>query len=91
MPFTKQFFHMRELQKTGRVPKFGSFKYSAAKLLEKGVLVDISGFSDRQYEKLDVTFSSDQIGAFFVEASQGSIRIPGGTADLTLDELLEKQ
>ncbi|KAK7207258.1 hypothetical protein BZA70DRAFT_270854 [Myxozyma melibiosi] len=91
MPFTKQFFHMRELQKSGRVPKFGSFKYSAAKLLEKGVLIDLSGFSDRQYEKIDFTFSSDQIGVFFVEASQGSITLPGGTVDLTLDELLEKQ
>ncbi|KAK9248883.1 hypothetical protein V1506DRAFT_528056 [Lipomyces tetrasporus] len=91
LPFTKQYFHMRELQKTGRVPKFGSFKYSASKLFEKGVLTEVVGFIDKQYDKIDFTISSDQVGVFFVEASQGSIALPAGSVELTLDELLDKQ
>src|SRR5690554_5467632 len=26
LPFTRQYFHMRELKQSGRVPKFGSYK-----------------------------------------------------------------
>ncbi|KAK9330248.1 hypothetical protein V1520DRAFT_377879 [Lipomyces starkeyi] len=91
LPFTKQYFHMRELQKTGRVPKFGSFKYSASKLFEKSVLTELVGFGDKQYDKINFTISSDQVGIFFVEASQGSIALPAGSVELTLDELLDKQ
>ncbi|KAK9454438.1 hypothetical protein V1511DRAFT_460756 [Dipodascopsis uninucleata] len=91
LPFTKQYFHVRELQKSGRMPKFGSFKYSASKLFEKGVLLELLGFSDRQYDKVNFTISSDQIGVFFIEASQGSITLPGGSLELPLDELLDKQ
>ncbi|KAK9463144.1 uncharacterized protein V1516DRAFT_672060 [Lipomyces oligophaga] len=89
MPFTKQFFHMRELQKHGRVPQFGSFKYSSSKLLEKGVLVGLAGSAERQH--IDFTFSCDQVGIFSVEASQGSITLPAGTIEVTLEALLEKQ
>lgn len=39
MPFTKQWEHERELQRAGRSFKFGSFKYSARNLADKGVLV----------------------------------------------------
>ncbi|KAK9451867.1 uncharacterized protein V1518DRAFT_409778 [Limtongia smithiae] len=91
MPFTKQYFHMRELGRAGHAPKFGSFKYSATKLIEKGVLLDIKGFTDRQCEKVDFTFSSDQVGVFFVEASQGSITLPAGSIELPLEDLLDKQ
>ncbi|KAK9239923.1 hypothetical protein V1525DRAFT_338448 [Lipomyces kononenkoae] len=91
LPFTKQYFHMRELHKTGRVPKFGSFKYSASKLCEKNVLVELVGQTDKQYDKLNFTISSDQVGIFFIEASQGSITLPAGSVELTLDELLEMQ
>ncbi|KAJ1021126.1 hypothetical protein NDA16_003912 [Ustilago loliicola] len=39
LPFSQQYFHLRSLkQNGGKVPKFGSYKYSSAKLLEKGVL-----------------------------------------------------
>ncbi|KAK9369109.1 hypothetical protein V1509DRAFT_621145 [Lipomyces kononenkoae] len=91
LPFTKQYFHMRELQKTGRVPKFGSFKYSASKLIEKSVLTELVWANDKQYDKLNFTISSDQVGMFFIEASQGSITLPAGSVELTLDELLEMQ
>lgn len=91
LPFTKQYFHMRDLQKTGRVPKFGSYKYTASSLFEKGVLEELHGYSDRHYSQVSFTFSSDQVGVFNIEAADGSIAIPGATAELTLDDLLGQQ
>jgi Ras GTPase-activating-like protein IQGAP2/3 len=91
LPFTKQYFHMRDLQKSGRVPKFGSYKYSASSLFEKGVLVELNGYSERQYSQVTFTFSSDQVGVFTIEAAYGSITLPGATVELTLDDLLGQQ
>ncbi|ODQ50264.1 hypothetical protein SAICODRAFT_73541 [Saitoella complicata NRRL Y-17804] len=91
MPFTKQYFHMRDLQKSGRVPRFGSYKYSAQKLFEKGVLVEIKGYERGQWDKLYLTISCDDVGIFFVEASYHSIHIPGGSIQLRLDDLLQAQ
>ncbi len=42
LPFSKQYFHLRSLQKRGKIPKFGSYKYSAQNLYDKGVLVNLS-------------------------------------------------
>lgn len=91
LPFTKQYNHVRELQRSGRVPKFGSFKYSARALFEKGVLVAYTGYSDRQYDKINITISSDEIGVFFIEGSMGSIQMPGASAQVPLDDLLQAQ
>jgi Ras GTPase-activating-like protein IQGAP2/3 len=91
LPFTKQYFHMRDLQKTGRVPKFGSYKYTASNLYDKGVLVELNGYNERQYSQVSFTFSSDQVGVFNIEAAYGSIALPGATVELTLDDLLGQQ
>jgi Ras GTPase-activating-like protein IQGAP2/3 len=91
LPFTKQYFHMRDLQKSGKIPKFGSYKYSASNLFEKGVLVELNGYSDRQYGQVTFTFSCDEVGVFNIEAAYGSIVLPGGTTALTLDDLLGQQ
>src|ERR1700694_843208 len=55
LPFTKQYFHVRDLQRSGRMPRFGSYKYSSTRLVEKGILVGIQ--RDRQYEKMHLTIS----------------------------------
>lgn len=89
LPFTRQYFHMRELEKTGRVPKFGSYRYTARGLADKGVLVKLDGFPEKRWEKVNFTISSDEIGMFFVEASNGSMMIPGGSAHVLLDDLLQ--
>jgi Ras GTPase-activating-like protein IQGAP2/3 len=95
LPFTKQYFHERELQRSGRVPKFGSFKYSARNLAEKGVLVGWRGYSERQWDKLDVTISSDEAGVFHIDGSRSSHGIteviPGASATVALDSLLQAQ
>lgn len=93
LPFTKQYNHERELQKRGQVPKFGSFKYSARALGEKGVLVEWRGYTDRDrgWEKTNITISSDQVGIFHIEGSVGSMIIPGASAMVPLDDLLQAQ
>lgn len=91
MPFTKQYNHERELERSGRRPKFGSFKYSARTLADKGVLVSWQGYHDRQWDKINITLSCDEVGVFSVEGSMGSIQIPGASAQVPLEAILEAQ
>jgi Ras GTPase-activating-like protein IQGAP2/3 len=91
MPFSKQWNHERELSLSGRTPKFGSYKYSAADLAGRGVLAMWQGYSDRQWNQLDLTFSSNEVGKFSIEGSSGSITMPGASSSITLDDLLQAQ
>lgn len=91
LPFSKQYFHLRDLQKSGRIPKFGSYKYTASSMFEKGVLVELNGYTDRQYDKVSFTFSSDEVGIFKIEAAFGSVALPGASTEISLDELLSQQ
>ncbi|KAI4171979.1 MAG: hypothetical protein LQ343_003888 [Gyalolechia ehrenbergii] len=91
MPFTKQWDHERELQRSGRVPKFGSFKYSAQELANRGILVAWRGYTERQWAHIDLTISSNEVGIFALEGSNGPISIPGASAQVPLDDLLQAQ
>ncbi|KAL1924088.1 uncharacterized protein VTP21DRAFT_7123 [Calcarisporiella thermophila] len=91
LPFTRQYFHLRELQRQGRVPRFGSYKYSAAKLHARGVLLEIEGVSPRQFERIMLTISSDEIGVFRVEAAFAGLGITGGVVELRLEDMLQCQ
>ena len=91
MPFSKQYNHERELERSGRKPKFGSFKYSARTLSDKGVLVSWKGHNDREWDKVNLTISCDEVGVFFIEGSKGSIQIPGASVQVPMDSLLAAQ
>lgn len=91
MPFTKQWDHERELQRSGRSFKFGSYKYSARTLADKGVLVDWRGYHERQWDRVDLTFSSNEVGVFTIDGSSGNMMIPGANAQVVLDDLLQAQ
>lgn len=91
LPFTKQYNHERELAKSGRTPRFGSWKYSASKLAEKGVLVSWEGYDPSQWSRVNLTISSDEVGVFHIEGSNGSLMIPGASAAVPLDDLLQAQ
>ncbi|RKF64154.1 Ras GTPase-activating-like protein rng2 [Erysiphe neolycopersici] len=91
MPFSKQYNHERELERSGRKPRFGSFKYSAHTLFDKGVLVSWKGYTDRDWDKTNLTISCDEVGIFFIEGSKGSIQIPGASAQIPMDSLLAAQ
>ncbi|CAK7264937.1 iqgap-related protein [Sporothrix epigloea] len=91
LPFTKQYNHQRELERSGRVPKFGSYKYSVRTLVEKGVVVSWTGVIDRDYDKTNLTISCDQVGVFSIEGSRGHIQIPGASAFVSIEDLLQAQ
>jgi len=93
MPFTKQYFHLRDLQKSGKTPQFGSFKYSAQGLYERGILLSIDQFSPRQFDKIDLVISSNQHGVFTVEMFNNTLGITNrmAAADVRLEDLLQAQ
>ena len=91
MPFTKQWDHERELQRSGRSFQFGSYKYSARKLAEKGVLVQWRGYTEQQWDRVDLTISSNEVGVFTIDGSSGNMMIPGANAQVPLDDLLQAQ
>jgi Ras GTPase-activating-like protein IQGAP2/3 len=91
MPFTKQWDHERELQRSGRSFKFGSYKYSARTLADKGVLVQWRGYNERQWDRVDLTISSNEVGVFTIDGSSGNMMIPGANAQVPLDDLLQAQ
>ncbi|EFW17067.1 hypothetical protein D8B26_003838 [Coccidioides posadasii str. Silveira] len=91
MPFTKQWDHERELQRSGRVLKFGSYKYSARNLADRGVLVHWKGYTERQWDRVDLTISSNEVGVFMIDGSSGNMMIPGANAQVPLDDLLQAQ
>lgn len=91
MPFTKQYNHQRELERSGRVPKFGSYKYSVRALSEKGVVVSWSGVVERDWDKINLTISCDEVGVFSIEGSRGHIQIPGASGMVPIEDLLQAQ
>ncbi|KAJ1660808.1 iqgap- protein [Dispira simplex] len=91
LPFTRQYFHLRDLQRAGKVPQFGSYKYTAEKLHQKGVIVAIDGYNPRQFDKITLVISSDQPGVFAIEVSLLGIKMPGGEMEIRLEDLLQYQ
>ncbi|KAK8009086.1 hypothetical protein PG991_011637 [Apiospora marii] len=91
LPFTKQYNHQRELERSGRVPKFGSYKYSVRQLHEKGVVVSWQGVPDRDWGVINLTISCDEVGVFNLEGSRGHIQIPGASASVSIEDLLQAQ
>ncbi|KAF9221951.1 ras GTPase-activating protein [Gyrodon lividus] len=93
IPFTKQYFHLRDLQRSGKSPQFGSFRYSAKDLYEKGILLSIDQFSPRQFDKIDVIISSEKAGVFTMEILNNALGITNrvGITDLRMEDLLQAQ
>lgn len=93
MPFTKQYFHLRDLQRSGKTPQFGSFKYGAQSLYDKGVLLSIDGYSPRQFDKIDIVMSSNQVGVFAMEIFNNALGLTNRIAatDVKMEDLLQAQ
>ncbi|EJD01008.1 uncharacterized protein FOMMEDRAFT_21471 [Fomitiporia mediterranea MF3/22] len=90
MPFSKQFFHLRELQRSGKSPQFGSYKYSAQYLYEKGILLSIDQYSPRQFDRIDVILSSNKAGTFDIEMINSNIG-PMASTEVRMEDLLQAQ
>ncbi|KAK0190956.1 ras GTPase-activating protein [Armillaria mellea] len=92
LPFTKQYFHLRDLQKSGQNPKFGSYLYSAKDLYEKGILLSIDQHSPRQFDKIQLTMSSNSAGVFnlLLESTLiGGITTKMGSDEIQMEDLLQ--
>lgn len=90
-PFTRQYFHMRGLQKTGLVPKFGSYKYTAKQLYERKVLLEVLDISKRHYDRIPIILSMDQAGIITIEASYAGWPMSSVQVDMRYEELLQTQ
>ncbi len=47
--------------------------------------------SSKEFDKINITLSCDEVGVFSVEGSMGSIQIPGATAMVPLEDCLTAQ
>lgn len=59
--------------------------------MDKGVLINWSGTADRDWDKINLTISCDQVGIFAIEGSRGHIQIPGASALVSIEDLLQAQ
>ena len=93
LPFTKQYFHLRDLQKAGKTPQFGSYKYSAQHFYDKGILLSIDQQSPRQFDKIDIVLSSNEVGVFTIEIFNNALGITNRVAhaDVKMEDLLQAQ
>ncbi|KAG8965048.1 hypothetical protein FRC03_001003 [Tulasnella sp. 419] len=91
MPFTKQYYHQRDLQKSGKAPQFGSFRYSAQDFYDKGILISIDQTSPRQFDKIDIVISSNKAGVFAIEITDAHLGVVMGTTDVKMEDLLQAQ
>jgi hypothetical protein len=73
------------------MPRFGSFKYSVTRLVEKGIIVGLQ--SGRTSEKMHLTISSDDVGVFLMvlTSSQYTEDVQTGSEEIKLEDLLQLQ
>ncbi|KAJ7700066.1 ras GTPase-activating protein [Mycena rosella] len=91
LPFTRQYFHLRDLQRSGETPQFGSFLYTAKYLYEKGILLSIDQYSPRQFDKLHLTMSSNTAGVFTILLESTLLGVSSRIAseDVRMEDLLQ--
>lgn len=91
LPFSLQAQHLRELQRTGQNPQFGSFLYSAKKLYDRSILLSIDQYSPRQFDKLHLTMSSNTPGVFHLtlDSTLLSVTTRIASEDIRMEDLLQ--
>ncbi|WWC69466.1 uncharacterized protein I206_103406 [Kwoniella pini CBS 10737] len=86
MFMSKQYRHQKSQQRQGKQAKFGSYKYTAAELYEKRILLSVNQFSPRQFDKLFIVIGSNEVGVFKFELSCPS-SVSGGGGIMGEDEI----
>jgi len=91
LPFTKQWSHLRDLQRSGQAPQFGSFIYSGNDLYDRGILLSIEGYSPRQFKQFQLTISSNRAGVFslLLESSILGVTSKVASEDVKMEALLQ--
>ncbi|WVQ89050.1 hypothetical protein IAS59_002797 [Cryptococcus gattii] len=92
---SKQYRHQMSQKKQGKQAKFGSYKYTAADLYGKRILLSVNQFSPRQFDKLFIVISSNEVGVFNLELSYpSSSTLPGSSLrqdEVRMEDLLGAQ
>ncbi|KAG1459607.1 hypothetical protein G6F56_006128 [Rhizopus delemar] len=91
LPFTRQYFHMRGLERLGLVPKFGSYKYTAKQLLDRHILLEVMEISKKHYDRIPIILSMDQADIITIEASYEHWPMSSMQMDIRYEELLRTQ
>ncbi|KAI9252676.1 hypothetical protein BY458DRAFT_522733 [Sporodiniella umbellata] len=91
LPFTRQYFHIKNLQKRGLVPKFGSFKYSAKTLYDRGIIVNLAGVSSKMYSRITIILSMDRPGIITFEGYFPLLNTQDLHVDVHYEDLLQTQ
>ncbi|WWC90034.1 uncharacterized protein L201_004964 [Kwoniella dendrophila CBS 6074] len=86
MFMSKQYRHQKSQERQGKQAKFGSYKYTAADLYEKRILLSVNQFSPRQFDKLYIVIGSNEVGTFKLELSCPS-SVGGGGGIMGEDEI----
>lgn len=85
---SKQYWHQRG---SGKKSKFGSFKYTAHDLYERGILLSVNQYSPRQFDKLHVFISSNAVGVFTLEMTHPAASTVIGKEEMRMEDLLQAQ
>lgn len=72
------------------MPQFGSYKWTAADLHKKGVLISIVDYNPRQYGGISLTISCNEPGCFVVDVQFLGVKV-SEKMELRLDDLLQSQ
>ncbi|GAA5905227.1 hypothetical protein JCM6882_003721 [Rhodosporidiobolus microsporus] len=89
LPWSLQGQHQRQLEKQGKKYEYGSFKYSAQDLYDRGVLLSIDQCSPKMYSGISMTISSNEVGVFEIKAKAMGKEI--ASVEIKLEDLLESQ
>lgn len=55
------------------------------------MLVSFAPYTEKQYEKISITISCDEVGVFELEGSMGNVVLQGATATIPLEDCLTAQ
>ncbi|KAI9032900.1 Rho GTPase activation protein [Phycomyces nitens] len=91
LPFTRQYFHIKRLEKQGLVPRYGSYKYTARQLHDRGIIVELSGIDKKHYDRIPIILSMDQAGIITIGGSYSGWGISSVQVDMRYESLLQTQ
>ncbi|KAI9469833.1 MAG: Rho GTPase activation protein [Benjaminiella poitrasii] len=91
MPFTRQYFHKRRLQKRGIMPKFGSYNYTAKQLYDRNVLLEVDDVPKRSYDRISIVLSMNEVGIIMIEGNYADWPLSTVQMDMRYEDLLQTQ
>ena len=92
---SKQYFHQRSEAKAGKRSQFGSYKYTAADLYARGVLLGIDQLSPNIFNEVHIVIASDEVGVFAIQLASATVSFPNNVTNslerLRMEDLLQAQ